>query len=72
MSPASQARLNGIARLARERGWMLMLESDISRPPGGWRGDGVIVAMKDNAPELAAFVRELTGVGIPVVNASGR
>lgn len=32
MSPASQARLNGIARLAQEREWTLMIESVPSRP----------------------------------------
>ena len=71
-SRASQARLNGIARIARERAWTLMLENEASHPPKGWRGDGAIVMMKKDAPKLAAFVRELRAAGIPVVNISGQ
>lgn len=71
ISPAQQTRLNGIARLARERGWTLMLESEFSRPPSGWRGDGAIVTMKDS-PQLAAFIRELRTAKIPIVNVSGQ
>ena len=71
ISPAQQTRLNGIARLARERGWTLMLESEFSRPPRGWRGDGAIVTMKDS-PKLAAFVQELRAAKIPIVNVSGQ
>lgn len=72
MSPASQARLNGIARLAREREWTLMIESEPSRPPAGWRGDGALVAMKGDSPRLDRFVRELRRAGIPAVNVSGQ
>ena len=72
ISPAQQARLNGIARLARERAWTLMLESEFSRPPRGWRGDGAIIMMKKDAPKLAAFVQELCAAKIPVVNVSGQ
>ena len=71
MSPASQARLNGIAHLAREREWTLMIESEVSRPPAGWRGDGALVTMKDDSPQLDRFVRELLRGGVPVVNVSG-
>ena len=71
MSPASQARLNGIAHLAREREWTLMIESEVSRPPTGWRGDGALVTMKDDSPQLDRFVRELLRGGVPVVNVSG-
>ena len=49
-----------------------MLEGEPSHPPQGWRGDGVIVTMKEDAPRLSAFVRELRSVGIPVVNISGQ
>jgi len=72
ISPAQQTRLNGIARLARERAWTLMLESELSRPPRGWRGDGAIVTMRKDSPRLAAFVQELRTAKIPVVNVSGQ
>lgn len=72
VSPASQARLNGIARYAREHSWTLMLEGEISRPPRGWRGDGAIVTMKRDLPQLSAFARELRGAGIPAVNVTGQ
>ncbi|MBR1920632.1 MAG: substrate-binding domain-containing protein [Kiritimatiellae bacterium] len=71
VSPASQSRVNGIARFAREHDWTLSLESELSRPPRGWRGDGALVTMTD-APQLVAFARELHDAGIPVVNVSGR
>jgi len=71
-SRASQARLSGIARLARERAWTLMFEGEPSHPPQGWRGDGAIVTMKEGSPRLSAFVRELRSARIPVVNISGQ
>lgn len=71
-SRTSHARLNGIAHLARERAWTLMLESEPSHPPHGWRGDGAIVMMKNDSPMLSAFVQELHAAGIPVVNVSGQ
>ena len=71
VSPASQARLNGIVRLARERGWVLTLESDLSHPPRGWRGDGVIATLQDKAP-FRSFVAMLRENSIPIVNAAGR
>ena len=72
ISPAQQTRLNGIARHARERAWTLMLESEFSRPPRGWRGDGAIIMMKKDSSKLAAFVQELCAAKIPVVNVSGQ
>jgi len=71
VSPASQARLNGIVRLARERGWVLTLESDLSHPPRGWRGDGVISTLKDTSA-FRSFVATLRKNSIPIVNAAGR
>ncbi|MCR5753065.1 MAG: substrate-binding domain-containing protein [Kiritimatiellae bacterium] len=72
VSPASQARLNGIARYARERSWMLMIESELSHPPSGWRGAGAIVTVKKDASRLNAFAHELRSAGVPVVNVTGQ
>lgn len=72
ISPAQQTRLNGIARYARQHAWTLILESELSRPPLGWHGDGAIVMMKKDARKLAAFVRKLRDADIPVVNVSGQ
>ena len=49
-----------------------MLESELSRPPRGWRGDGAIVMMKRDSPKLTAFVQELRDAKIPIVNVSGQ
>ncbi len=71
VSPASQARLEGIARYANEQGWTLTLESEPSSPPLGWHGDGVIATVKDT-PRFKAFLRRLRAQDIPVVNVSGQ
>ena len=60
-------RYRGIQQYAREHDWALFIESDATRPPTGWRGNGVLAALEDSAP-VRRFMRELRGRGIPVVD----
>ena len=70
VTSASQARIRGIARYARSAGWNLMLENQLAHGPKGWRGDGVLVTMK-NTPSLIAYIGRIRSLGIPVVNLTG-
>ena len=70
VTATSQARIRGIARYAKSAGWNLMLENQLAHGPKGWRGDGVLVTMK-NAPSLVTYVDRIRRMGIPVVNLTG-
>ena len=67
VTPAYQPRLAGIARYARQHGWQLTILDRIARQPKGWKGDGVLVTLRDN-PEIVAFVKSLRRRKIPVVD----
>ena len=70
VTSSSQARIRGIARFAKSAGWNLMLENQLAHGPKGWRGDGVLVTMKDT-PSIIEYVRRLQRLQIPVVNLTG-
>ena len=67
VTPAYHPRLAGIARYARQHGWQLTILDRIARQPKGWKGDGVLVTLRDN-PEIVAFVKSLRRRKIPVVD----
>ncbi|MBR3223049.1 MAG: substrate-binding domain-containing protein [Kiritimatiellae bacterium] len=67
VTPAYQPRLAGIARYARQHDWQLTILDRIARQPKGWKGDGVLVTLRDN-PETVAFVKSLRRHKIPVVD----
>ena len=67
VTPAYQPRLAGIARYARQHGWQLTILDRIARQPRGWKGDGVLVTMRDN-PQIVAFVKSLRRRRVPVVD----
>ena len=67
VTPAYQPRLAGIARYARQHGWQLTILDRIARQPKGWKGDGVLVTLRDN-PEIEAFVKSLRRRKVPVVD----
>ena len=67
VTPAYQPRLAGIARYARQHDWQLTILDRIARQPKGWKGDGVLVTLRDN-PETVAFVKSLRRSKIPVVD----
>lgn len=70
VTSTSQARIRGIARYAKSAEWNLMLENQLAHGPKGWRGDGVLVTMK-NAPSLVTYIDRIRRMGIPVVNLAG-
>ena len=70
VTSASQARIRGIARYTKSAGWNLMLENQLAHGPKGWRGDGVLVTMK-NTPSLIDYINRIRRLGIPVVNLTG-
>ena len=67
VTPAYHPRLAGIARYARQHGWQLTILDRIARQPRGWKGDGVLVTLRDN-PEIVAFVKSLRRRKVPVVD----
>ena len=70
VTSTSQARIRGIARYAKSAEWNLMLENQLAHGPKGWRGDGVLVTMK-NTPSLVTYIDRIRRMGIPVVNLTG-
>ena len=68
VSPVPQNRVLGIARFAKAHRWSLTI-GDRSSPPTEWRGDGVLVMLRDDSP-LVRFIKSLMRCGIPVVDLS--
>ena len=68
VSPVPQNRMLGIARFAKAHRWSITI-GDRSAPPTEWRGDGVLVMLRDD-PVLVRFVKSLVRRGIPVVDLS--
>ena len=67
VTPAYQPRLAGIARYARKHGWQLTILDRLARQPRGWKGDGVLVTLRDN-PKIVDFVKSLRRDKVPVVD----
>ena len=68
VSPVPQNRMLGIARFAKTHRWSITI-GERSSPPTEWRGDGVLVMLRDD-PALVRFVKSLVRRGIPVVDLS--
>ena len=68
VSPVPQNRMLGISRFAKEHRWSITI-GERSSPPTEWRGDGVLVMLRDD-PILVRFVRSLVRRSIPVVDLS--
>lgn len=68
VSPVPQNRMLGIARFAKAHRWSITI-GERSTPPTEWRGDGVLVMLRDD-PLLVRFVKSLVRRGIPVVDLS--
>ena len=68
VSPVPQNRMLGISRFAKAHRWSITI-GERSAPPTEWRGDGVLVMLRDD-PVLVRFVRSLVRRGIPVVDLS--
>ena len=67
VTPAYQPRLAGIARYARQHGWQLTILDRLARQPRGWKGDGVLVTLRED-PAPVAFVKSLRRRRVPVVD----
>lgn len=67
VTPAYQPRLAGIARFARQHGWQLTIVDRLARQPRGWKGDGVLVTLRED-PAPVAFVKALRKRKVPVVD----
>ena len=62
------SRIDGVTRFAREHGWHLMFQDRLGfAHPFDWVGDGVVATVRSDRRELA-FLRHLTGLGIPIVD----
>lgn len=67
MEPVSLPRLTGIANFASEHRWNLVLDDRLIGGISEWRGDGVIVTLRQKSQRIAA-VRRFRRAGIPVVD----
>ena len=67
-SSVPQNRMLGIFRFAKAHRWSITI-GERSAPPTEWRGDGVLVMLRDD-PILVRFVNSLVRRGIPVVDLS--
>ena len=68
VSPVPQNRMLGISRFAKTHRWSITI-GERSTPPTEWRGDGVLVMLRDD-PVLVRFVKSLVRRGVPVVDLS--
>ena len=68
VSPVPQNRMLGISRFAKAHRWSITI-GERSTPPTEWRGDGVLVMLRDD-PVLVHFVKSLVRRGVPVVDLS--
>ena len=68
VSPVPQNRMLGISRFAKAHRWSITI-GERSAPPTEWRGDGVLVMLRDD-PVLVRFVRSLVRRGIPIIDLS--
>ena len=67
ISPASAARMAGVARYAREHNWHLMIQDRLGHRPLAWNGDGVVAALRSDATSVATILK-IKKRGIPVVD----
>ncbi len=67
ITPSSQGRFAGIAKIARESGWHLTSADRLTHNLDGWTGDGALVTLRDDEEQIA-YVRTLVRKGIPVVD----
>ena len=67
ISPASAARMAGVAHYAREHNWHLMIQDRLGHRPLAWNGDGVVAALRSDATSVATILK-IKKRGIPVVD----
>ena len=67
VSPMSSARVNGIARYAKEHGWNLMIQDRLGHTPLAWNGDGILATLRSD-PMTFRRIEKLMKRGIPLVD----
>ena len=67
VSPMSSARVNGIARYAKEHGWNLMIQDRLGHTPLAWNGDGILATLRSD-PMTFRCIEKLMQRGIPLVD----
>ena len=69
LTPSNPRRLEGIALFARTKSWHLTIADHLTHSLDGWRGDGALVTLRDDAGMLS-YVRKLRKQGICTVDLS--
>lgn len=69
LTPSNPRRLEGIALFARTKSWHLTIADHLTHSLDGWRGDGALVTLRDDAGMLS-YVRKLRRQGIFTVDLS--
>lgn len=67
LSSPIASRMAGVSRFAREHGWHLLFQDRIPSHSFDWDADGVIATVR-NDPHTLAFLRRLSGKGVPIVD----
>lgn len=65
--PASQERVNGIVRYAKEAGWHLLVQDRLGYRPLEWEGNGIIATVRHDAATHAAL-KNFQKRNIPIVD----
>ena len=69
LTPSNPRRLEGIALFARTKSWHLTIADHLTHSFDGWRGDGALVTLRDDAGMLS-YVRKLRRQGVRTVDLS--
>ena len=69
LTPSNPRRLEGIALFARTKSWHLTIADHLTHSLDGWRGDGALVTLRDDAGMLS-YVRRLRRQGVCIVDLS--
>lgn len=69
LTPSNPRRLEGIALFARTKSWHLTIADHLTHSLDGWRGDGALVTLRDDAGMLA-YVQRLRRQGVRTVDLS--
>ena len=69
LTPSNPRRLEGIALFSRTKSWHLTIADHLTHSLDGWRGDGALVTLRDDAGMLS-YVRRLRRQGVCIVDLS--
>lgn len=69
LTPANPKRLEGIALFAKRHSWHLTVADHLTHSLDGWRGDGALVTIRNDA-KMLSYVRSLCRQGVRTVDLS--